>query len=185
MIQDSLVIVNRWDIEVVRAGQVIWQDGFYNLVPTAGLNKLLDACFSTGLASPAWYVGLVSSSPTYAATDTMSSHAGWTENANYSAATRPAYVPGTISAGAVSNTASKASFTISAPTTLSGAFMADSSTKSGTSGTLFGVGSFSAGDTSVVAADIVNVTVSITIASGTVSGGFMPIKEQSFGEYHP
>ncbi len=181
---DKLGIVSRWDFEIVRAGKVIWRGGYYNLVPTAGLNKLLDAAFVTGLATPTWYVGLVATGPTYAAADTMSSHAGWTEDTNYSATTRQAYTPAAPAAGAITNTASKASLTMSAGTTIAGGFLTDSSTKGGTTGTLFGEGSFTAGSQALLAADVLNVTVTVTIASAG-SNSFMPIKEEVFGEFHP
>lgn len=40
-------------------GRLKWIEHARNRVVTAGLNKLLDATFKTGLASPAWYIGLV------------------------------------------------------------------------------------------------------------------------------
>src|SRR4051812_46278507 len=48
-------------------GELLWTERCHNRVVTAGLNKLLDATFKTGLTSPAWYVGLVSTSITDAA----------------------------------------------------------------------------------------------------------------------
>src|SRR5690554_1491510 len=79
-----------------------WKETIDNIVVTAGLNKVLDATFKTGLSTPAWYVGLKNTgSP--AAGDTMSSHAGWTENTSYDEANRPAFTPGTISNGSVDN----------------------------------------------------------------------------------
>ncbi len=44
------------------------------------------------------------------AADTMSSHTPWTENQNYSQATRVAFVAGTIASGSLDNSASQASF---------------------------------------------------------------------------
>ena len=41
-------------------GPLIAEVDFHNLITTAGVNKLLDATFKTGLTSPAWYVGLIS-----------------------------------------------------------------------------------------------------------------------------
>jgi hypothetical protein len=45
-------------------GKLKWASEFKNRVPTAGLNKYLDAALKTGLASPLWYVGLVGASIT-------------------------------------------------------------------------------------------------------------------------
>lgn len=149
-------------------GRLKWEDEFHNLVVTAGLNKYLDATIKTGLASPAWYVGLVTGpggSNTYAAGDTMSSHSGWTENTAYSESVRQTYTPGGIASGSVDNSASKATFSINGTATVGGAFMADSSTKGGTSGTLLGVGNFTAGDRSVISGDTVKVTVTLTLTA--------------------
>lgn len=155
-------------------GTLKWSDLFHNLVTTAGLNKYLDATLKTGLASPAWYVGLITGpaatanpgSPgnpnVYAAADTMGSHGGWAENTTYSNLTRPAWTPGTIAAGSVDNSGSKAVFNINGTATIAGCFMADNSTKGGTSGTLLGEGNFTAGDRLVQAGDTLNVTVTAT-----------------------
>jgi|SRR5882672_7803762 len=45
-------------------GNLKWEDDAYNRVVTVGLNKLLDATFKTGLATPAWYIGIVGPSIT-------------------------------------------------------------------------------------------------------------------------
>ena len=49
---------------------------FENLVTMAGLNKYLDATLKTGLAAPAWYIGLMNTG-TIVSTDTMNSHPEW------------------------------------------------------------------------------------------------------------
>ena len=147
-------------------GVLKWVEEFDNLVVTAGLNKYLDATLKTGLASPAWYVGLVDNAgwTGYAAGDTMASHTGWAESTAYSNATRPAFTPGTISGGSVDNSAAKAQFNINASATIRGAFMADNSTKGGTTDTLLGEGDFSA-SRSVQNGDTLNVTVTATAAA--------------------
>jgi len=177
---------NHWKVECWRSGVITWTAEFDNLIPTAGLNKLLDATFKTGIAAPTWYVGLVTSTPTFAATDTMGSHAGWTEDQNYSGASRPTLTLGAIAAGSCDNSASKASYTISGASTLAGCFLTDSVTKGGTSGTLYAAGSFDGGNQAVIANDVVNVTVTLTAStSGSSSTGFMPIIQQVFGDFHP
>jgi len=147
-------------------GLLKWVEEFDNLVVTAGLNKYLDATLKTGLASPAWYVGLVDNAgwTAYAAGDTMGSHTGWAEGTPYSNATRPAFTPGTISGGSVDNSASKAVFNINATLTVRGAFMTDNNTKGGTTGTLLGEGDFAAAR-SVISGDTLNVTVTCTAAA--------------------
>ncbi len=153
-------------VECIGADGVLkWRDEFANIVTTAGLNDSLDKHFKGSTYTAAWYVGLVNggSTPTYAAADTMGSHAGWTEITAYAAATRPALTLGTVSAGSVDNSASKASFAINGTATVAGAFIASDSTKSGTSGVLYGEGSFS-GNRSVVSGDTLNVQITLTAA---------------------
>lgn len=144
-------------------GKLKWEDGFENLVVTTGRNQYLDATLKTGLASPAWYVGLKDAVAAVAA-DTMASHAGWAELAPYSNAVRPTFVLGTIANGSVDNSASKAVFTINGSGTIGGAFIANNSTKLGTTGTLLGAGEF-ASARSVISGDTLNVTVTCSITS--------------------
>ncbi len=144
-------------------GRLKWVDGFENLVVTVGLNKYLDATLKTGLAAPAWYVGLKGTG-TVVAGDTMSSHAGWAEITPYSNGTRPAFTPGVISGGSVDNSAAKAVFNINANTTVYGALMADDSTKGGATGTLLGAGDFGTAR-AVQSGDTLNVQVTCTITA--------------------
>lgn len=146
-------------------GEIKWVETFHNLVTTAGLNKYLDATLKTGLAAPAWYVGLITgpgAGNTYVVGDTSASHAGWAENTTYSNATRPAWTPGTIAGGSVDNSASRAVFNINGTTTLAGCFMIDSDVKGGVVGTLLGEGNFGTGDRALISGDTLSVTVTAT-----------------------
>ena len=152
----------RYSVECVGPdGQVKWVEEFDNIVVTAGKNKLLDATIKTGLTTPLWYVGLKDTG-TVVAADTMASHGGWTEDSNYSNANRPAYTPGSISAGSVDNSASKAVFNINGSTTIYGCFLADNNTVGGSTGTLYGAGDFGT-PRAVISGDTLNVTVTLTI----------------------
>ena len=211
-------------------GKFKWVEEFDNRVSTVGLNKYLDATLKTGLAAPAWYVGLVgptqsdgamtaasgiltsaagafssadvgqpitvkgagtagadlnttvasyqsATQVTLTATagttvtgagyligcrlaDTMASHAPWTESTPYSG-NRPAFTPGTIAAGSVDNSGSKAVFTINAGATVYGAFLNDAA--SGTAGILLGMGPFSA-SRAVLSGDTLNVTITCSLS---------------------
>lgn len=146
-------------------GVLKWSDSFHNLVTTAGLNKYLDATLKTGIAAPAWYVGLITgpgAGNTYLAADTMAVHAGWAENATYSNLTRPAWTPGAIAAGSVDNSAARAVFNINGGAVLAGCFMVDDSTISGVAGTLLGEGNFATGDRTLISGDTLSVTVVAT-----------------------
>ena len=146
------------------AGRIKWTATAKNLVVTAGLNKLIDACFKTGLASPAWYLGLKSTGTPNAA-DTSASHATWTELTAYDEATRPAFTAGTVSAGSVSNSASKARFTASGSMTVLGLFLIDNNTRGGTTGTLYGAADFTEGSRAMVDNDTLDVTATISAAA--------------------
>ena len=143
-----------------RWGRLKWAVHGHNLVTTAGLNKLLDACFKTGLASPAWYV-LLKGTGSAAAGDTLASHAGWSELSNYSG-NRPSLTLGTIASGSVSNSASKASFSVTGSMDVYGAGVCDADT--GTSGTLYGAGDF-ASNRSVISGDTLNVQVTLSVTA--------------------
>lgn len=141
-------------------GKLKWRDGFENLVVTAGLDKILDACFKTGLAAPAWYVGLKSAG-TPAAGDTMASHVTWTWLTNYTG-NRQAFTPGSVAAGSVDNSAAKAVFPITGAATIYGCGLADSAT--GDTGVLYGAGDFTA-PRAVLIGDTLNVQVTLTAAA--------------------
>lgn len=141
-----------------------WVEDVRNLVVTAGLNDSLDKHLKGSAYTAAWYVGLTDGTPAFAAGDTMSSHAGWVEDQNYSEAVRQTLTLGTVSGGSVDNSASKAVFSINATTTIGGAFVTSVSTKGGSTGTLYGGAAFSA-DRSVQNGDTLNVTVTCTAAA--------------------
>ena len=100
--------------------------------------------------------------------DTMSSHGGWTEVTAYSQSTRPACTfgtPTTANPSVATNSASQASFSINATTTVGGAFLTSNNTKGGTTGTLFSAADFSSpGDRSVVSGDTLSVTYTLSLA---------------------
>jgi len=143
-------------------GKLKWSEEFDNLVPTVGLNDSLDKHLKGSNYTAAWYVGLVDGSPSPAAADTMASHAGWAEVTDYDEGTRPALVLGSVVAGSVDNSASKASFSINATVTIGGALLASVATKGGSTGVLYGIGPFAAGDREAQDGDTLNVTVTAT-----------------------
>lgn len=153
-----------YKIECVREGELIWTEEFDNLVVTVGLNDSLDKHFKGSNYTAAWYVGLTDGTPTFAAGDTAATHAGWVEVTAYSEASRQTLTLGTVSAGSVDNSASKAVFTINGTTTVGGAFLTTLNTKGGTTGVLYGGGAFSA-DRALVANDVLNVTITLSASA--------------------
>jgi len=163
---ENLALENHYLVECYDSdGFLKWSDEFDNLITTEGLTDNLDKYLKGAAYTAAWYVGLTDGTPTVAAGDTMSSHAGWAEVVAYTEATREVLTLGTVSAGSVDNSASKASYAINATATIGGAFTCSVSTKSGTTGTLYGVGAFTGGDRSMSDGDTLNVTVTCTAAS--------------------
>lgn len=140
----------------------IWVDEFHNLVTTAGLNDSLTQHFKGSSYTAAWYVGLTAGTPTFNAADIMSSHSGWTENVTYSESVRQTLTLGSVASGSVDNSASKAVFSINGTTTVGGAFLTTVSTKSGTTGTLYGGGAFGGGNRSLQSGDTLSITITLT-----------------------
>lgn len=144
-------------------GNMKWEDDFHNLVVNVGLKDLNDKYFSGSSYNATWYLGLVNSSATYAAGDSMTSHLGWTENVSYTQAARPTLAfGGSTTADPSVITASSVTFTINATATIGGAFVSNSSTKSGTTGILFSEGNFTGGNRAVISGDTLNVTYSFS-----------------------
>lgn len=98
--------------------------------------------------------------------DTMASKS-FNEGTPYSNATRPTWTKNAAaSGGAMSNSTSKASFTINATSRVYGAFLATDSTKSGTTGILYGGGLFtSTGSRAVQAGDTLNAQVDLSVTA--------------------
>lgn len=154
-----------WHVECVRNGEVVWTDEGENLIVDTGLNDALDKWLKGSTYTAAFYIGLTDGTPTVAAGDTMSSHAGWVEVTDYDEAARQTLTLGSVSSKSVNNSSNKGVFTISATTTVGGAFLTTNNTKGGTTGTLISAKAFTGGDRSVVDNDVLNVTVTVTASS--------------------
>ena len=162
----AIRLENHYLVECFGAdGKLKWTDEFDNIVVNAGLDDSLDKHLKGSTYTAAWYVGLTDGTPTVAAGDTSSSHVGWVEVQDYSEAVRQTLTLGSVSGQSVSNSASKAVFSINGTTTVGGAFIISVSTKGGTTGVLYGAGAFTGGDRSVVSGDTLNVTVTCTAAA--------------------
>jgi len=153
-------------------GKLKWTDESKNLVVNVGLQYMAGTSLDGSTARiTSWYLGLygAASSNNPAAGDTMSSHAGWTEVTDYTEATRPAatfVAATTANPSVVTNSASKAQFTMNNTVTVGGAFLTSNNTKGGTSGTLFSAKDFSApGDRNVVSGDVVLVTYTFSLSA--------------------
>lgn len=154
----------KWQLEHVRNGEVIGVQDFPNDITNQGKNSLFEIMFHDGtqIASSSWFIGLISSSSysALAASDVMSSHAGWTELTGYTQSTRVAWGPGAAASQSITN-ASPATFDINATGTAKGVFVVSNSTKGGTTGTLWSTALFSA-DVPVANGDQLRVTYTVS-----------------------
>jgi len=151
-------------------GNLKWEDSAKNLVVNTGLQDMNTKYFKGVSYSAAWYIGLVqgpASGNTYAAGNTLASHAGWTEDTNYSGGNRATATFGTATTAdpsVIDNSGSVAVFSITGTTTIAGAFLTTTQSNSSTSGLLFSVSNFTGGDRSVINGDTLNVTYQFSLA---------------------
>jgi len=161
-------------------GNLKWTDEVPNLVNAIGKQLMLNTLLAgTSYTTVGPFLGLIgTTSPTFAASDTMTSHSGWTEFINYtvggsavrgtavfSAATSAGTTPSNVTTAA----ASAITYTITgAGGNVTGCFLVTgsgaSSTQSNTGGTLYSAGAFTTAKTTT-AGDTVSVTYSTTATS--------------------
>lgn len=162
-------------------GNLKWSESFPNLVNAVGkelmLNTLLRTSGTYTTVGP--FLGLISgASPTFSASDTMSSHGGWTEFTNYTvggsavrgtAVFSAASSTGTTPSNVTTCAASAITYTITGGGgTVGGCFLVTgsgaSSTQGNTSGVLYSAGAFATAKVTT-AGDTVSVTYSTTATS--------------------
>ena len=157
-----------WEFEHYRGGKLIDQWEQKNVTTNEGLNAMLDVMFHGSTQITTWYIGLFEDNYTPLITNTYATP-GFTESTAYDEANRVAYNEAAASSKVITNSANKATFTISGTKTIYGAFLCGggsaASTKSDTAGggTLFASSLFSASK-SVVDNDVLMVSCSITLA---------------------
>lgn len=162
------------------AGNLKWEEAFPNLVNAVGKELMLDTLLkgsSYTVNGP--YLGLISgSTPTFAASDTMTSHAGWTEFTAYTvggsavrgtAVFASASSTGSTPSNVTTSAAAAITYTITGGGgTVGGCFLVTgsgaSSTLSNTGGTLYSAGAFAVPKITT-AGDTVSVTYSTTATS--------------------
>lgn len=154
-------------------GNLKWTAEGKNRVVNVGLAYMAGAGLdpTTSKTTP-WYIGLVGAgaSNQFNATDTLASHpaagaGGWTEINPYTG-NRPTAVfvaPVAANPAVVTNSASKAQYTITSATTVGGAFLC--SVPSGTSGLLFSGNVFTGGDRTVAIGDTLQVQYNFNLAN--------------------
>lgn len=121
----------------------------HNLVPTQGLNYLLDVGLRNQTQLPNWYLAIFQGSGTPAANWTAANFDSVADEITsttegYPGSDRPAWVPAAASSGVITNAASLASYAITATTsvTITGAALLSDSTRGGGTGTLVSASRF-------------------------------------------
>lgn len=153
-----------YKIQHIRAGKILSERVEKNLIPDIGANAFLDVVFNSA-AKYSFFISLINAPITASsilATDTMAAHPGWTENPDYTEATRRAWIAARVIIGTYSNVAAVAVFNFAVPCSINGFFMASENVKSGTAGVLL-----SALRTlpviAILAGDSIRVTYSVTL----------------------
>lgn len=134
-----------------------------NGIVDEGLNNILDVMFHGESQTATWYIGLVDNDgwTAWSDSDTLSSHAGWSEFTDFTEANRVAWTEGAASSRSMTNAAT-CDFSINASGNVKGIFISSNDVKStGNTGTLWSTAAFS----SVVATsngDTLKVTYTVS-----------------------
>jgi hypothetical protein len=169
---DQLKVIGIFRAVCRRDGEVIWEDQFENTVVTVGKNLILDSSLAGSSYTAVEFLGLISSVgySAIAATDTMTSHPGWTEAGTTNAPTfsgnrgSPVWA---VASGGSKAFSTNPSFSITGTGTIKGAFLVGGTgavaTVMSTAGVLISAGLFTGGDRAVLSGDTVTVGYSIAI----------------------
>ncbi len=158
-----------------------WRDGKFlcfekhvgkNILPTQGLNEILDVAVGAVAKESAWYVYIFKNNYTPLATNTAATSLGAAglhgecQDADYDVplTNRPAYTIVAAAAGVITNAASKAAFTIAASITVYGAGVCSSQAKTAVTGFLLAAKKFDVAR-AVIDNDVLYVTYQVTATS--------------------
>jgi hypothetical protein len=161
---DELRPGTMWHLECRdKYGNLKWNEDIHNVVTNEGLDHILNVEFHGTTQITAWYVLLFNTNTTPSGTTTYASPV-FTESTDYDEATRPAYVEAAASSQSMTNTASKAVFTISTTTSIYGAALVGGGTAATTKGDTAGGGTmFCAAKFSSVKNCVDDDTITVTI----------------------
>lgn len=143
-------------------GKLIDVYEFPNGIVDAGLNSLLDVVFDGETQINPWYVGLIDNAgfSSLSNSDTMGSHAGWSEFTDYAEASRPEWDVGAAAGRSITN-GTAIDFSINASGTVRGIFVTGTNTKGGSTGTLWSTALF-ASNIAVSNGDTLKVTYTVS-----------------------
>jgi len=144
-------------------GELKGSYNFPNGIVDEGMNHILDTQFHGSSQVTTWYIGLIDNSggPVLSDSDTLSSHAGWSELTSYTEANRVTWAEDAASSRSITNSTT-ADFSINVNNNVYGIFVSSNNVKStGNTGTLWSTAAFS----SVVAVqngDTLKVTYTVS-----------------------
>jgi hypothetical protein len=163
--KQKLYLGGHYDAQIIRAGEVIDEFGFDNLIVNEGLNSLLNVYLDAATQITSWYCGLFQGNYTPVATVTGATiGAASTECSSYTAGVRQPFTPASSTAQSSTNSASRATFTFNAGVTIYGAFLVSTAAINGVTGTLFSAAAFGAAK-AVASGDQLLLTYSLSAAS--------------------
>jgi hypothetical protein len=149
-----------------------WEEENHNIVTNEGLDAILDIMFHGSTQITTWYCALVETDTSPAAGMTYATPT-YTESTAYDEATRPAYNEAASSSQSITNSANKATFTISGTKTMYGAAIVGGGSAPTTKGDAAGGGklfcySKFTSERSVVDDDVINLTYTLSAADDGV-----------------
>ncbi len=139
-VRPRFLVKSRWDIECLdREGNLKFTDSVDNVCTIEGLNKLLDVMFHGVTQITDWYLVIFENDYTPVEAGSYAVP-GYTESVAYDELTRPVFTETAASAKSMSNSASKATYTMNASKTLYGSALVGGGTAAATKGDTAGGG---------------------------------------------
>jgi len=164
----SIDVRTLWDWEFFRrtkAGKLVQRDEDHtpNVCTNEGIDSLLNVGFHGATQIGTWYVAVFENDYTPLVTNTYAVP-GYTECEAYDEATRPAYNEAASSSKVMTNSANKAVFTFNNTKTIYGGSLLSNSTKGdeAANGAVLFCSSKLSSSQSVIATDVLRITISIT-----------------------
>ena len=165
MIHDKAQAGFVYTIEEIRDGAVVHTETVHNILPTQGVNHMLDVLAKGGTQVETWYLMLYENDYAPVATDTaatFSTVAG--ESTAYVNATRHEIVFGNVVGGSLSNVDTRIEVEFTAARTIRGGAIVSTAAKGSTAGILLSAVRFSS-PRQVDANTVLRVTAGIQIVS--------------------
>ncbi len=165
-LRQKACVSSKWDWELWREGKLIDSWTELNVCTNEGLDALLDIMFHATAQLTTWYL-LIFETDTTPSSGTTYAVPVFTESTAYTEGTRPAFDEAAASSQSLTNSASKADFTMNASKTIYGAALVAGGTDANTKGNVAGGGTmycaskFSASK-AVESADVLRVTCTLT-----------------------